>query len=87
MVKNMDLFGGRSEAERMKNVANAIYDVVNPKQEEPENSEVQAVTAETEPVEPETNPVVDLVGKAISSHKPRGIFMQTVGNNGKPESE
>ena len=38
----MDLFGGRSEAERMKNVANAIYDVVNPKQEEPENSEVQA---------------------------------------------
>ena len=83
----MDLFGGRSEAERMKNVANAIYDVVNPKQEEPENSEVQAETAETEPVEPETNPVVDLVGKAISSHKPRGIFMQTVGNNGKPESE
>ena len=83
----MDLFGGRSEAERMKNVANAIYDVVNPKQEEPENSEVQAETAETEPVEPETNPVVDLVGKAISSHKPRGIFMHTVGNNGRPESE
>ena len=48
--KNMDLFGGRSEVERMKNVANMVHDIVNPKSTEPEEvpAEVQAETTDTE---------------------------------------
>lgn len=95
MEKNMDLFGGRSEVERMKNVANMVHDIVNPKSTEPEEvpAEVQAETTDTEgsetttePVSDPVNPVVDLVAKTVSSHKPRGMFMHMVNNDEKPKS-
>ena len=88
MEKNTDYFGDRSDSERMRNVANMVHDIVNPKSKEVEGDEkkpeVQIETAETE--EPEVNPVVDLVGKAISSHKPRGsFFMQGVQTDDNPK--
>lgn len=82
MEKNTDYFEGRSEAEKMRNVANMVHDIVNPKPEEPE---VQ-VEGEEKPSEEESSidPVVDLVGKAIKKHQPKGIFMQTVGTDETP---
>ena len=88
MEKNTDYFGDSSDSERMRNVANMVHDIVNPKSKEVEGDEekpeVQIETAETE--EPEVNPVVDLVGKPISSHKPRGsFFMQGVQTDDNPK--
>ena len=82
MEKNNDLFGGRSEAERLKNVANMVHDIVNAK---PEEVEVQAETTETEG-DTSPDPVVDMVGKAISTYKPKGMFMHMVNPDDKPES-
>ena len=86
MEKNDDYFDTKSESEKMRNVANMVNDIVNvkPKEEDDEEkSEVQVETAETE--EPEVNPVVELVGKAISTHKPRGLFMQGVQTDDNPK--
>ena len=78
MEKNDDYFDdNKSESEKMRNVANMVHSIVNAKpteEDDEEKSEVQVETAETK--EPEVNPLVDLVGKAISTHKPRGLFMQ-----------
>ena len=85
MEKNNDLFGGRSEAERMKNVANQVHDIVNAIPEIPQletsDDEVQVETTES----PEENPVVSAVGKAIANHKPRGLFMQGVTTDDSPK--
>ncbi len=85
MEKNDDYFDSRSESEKMRNVANMVHDIVNakPTEEDEEKPEVQVETAETE--EPEVNQVVDLVGKAISTHKPRGLFMQGVQTDDNPK--
>ena len=86
MEKNDDYFDTKSESEKMRNVANMVHDIVNVKPTEKDNeekSEVQVETAETE--EPEVNPVVELVGKAISNHKPRGLFMQGVQTDDNPK--
>ena len=86
MEKNDDYFDTKSESEKMRNVANMVHDIVNVKPTEKDNeekSEVQVETAETE--EPEVNPVVELVGKAISTHKPRGMFMQGVQTDDNPK--
>ena len=84
--KNDDYFDSKSESEKMRNVANMVHDIVNakPKEEgDEEKPEIQVETAETE--EPEVNPVVELVGKAISNHKPRGLFMQGVQTDDNPK--
>ena len=86
MEKNDNYFDDKSESEKMRNVANMVNDIVNvkPKEEDDEEkSEVQVETAETK--EPEVNPLVDLVGKAISTHKPRGLFMQGVQTDDNPK--
>ena len=86
MEKDNNYFGTKPESEKMRNVANMVNDIVNvkPKEEDDEEkSEVQVETAETE--EPEVNPVVELVGKAISTHKPRGLFMQGVQTDDNPK--
>ena len=85
MEKNTDYFDGKSESEKMRNVANIVHDIVNVKlkEEGEEKPEVQVETDETE--EPEVNPVVELVGKAISTHKPRGLFMQGVQTDDNPK--
>jgi hypothetical protein len=86
MEKNDDYFDSKSESEKMRNVANIVHEIVNVKsteEDDEEKSEVQVETAETE--EPEVNPVVELVGKAISNHKPRGLFMQGVQTDDNPK--
>ena len=75
MEQNNDYFDNKSEAEKLKNVASLVNDIVNAKTEEP------AEVAETT----EVNPIVDLVGKTISTHKPnRGAFFQGVQTDDNP---
>ena len=81
---NKEYFSDKSEAEKLRNVSNLVNDIVNTK---PENSlEVQeSGESETETEElPEVHPVVDLVDKAISTHKPKGMFMHGVQVDGSP---
>ena len=79
MEQNKNYFDNKSEAEKLKNVASLVNDIVNAKPEEP--AEVQE--AETSD---EVDPIVDLVGKAISTHKPnRGAFFQGVQTDDNPK--
>ena len=76
MEQNNDYFDNKSEAEKLKNVASLVNDIVNVKPEKP------AEVAETA----EVNPIVDLVGKTISTHKPnRGAFFQGVQADNNPK--
>ena len=88
MEKNDDYLDNKSESERMRNVANMVNDIVNAKPEE----EIVAVIGEGDgtdedpkPEEPEVNPLGDAVGKAISNHKPRGMFMQGIQTDDNPK--
>ena len=75
-AQNTDYFDNKSEAEKLRNVASLVNDIVNAKTEEP------AEVAETA----EVNPIVDLVGKTISTHKPsKGAFFQGVQSDGNPK--
>ncbi len=83
---NKEYFNDKSEAEKLRNVSSLVNDIVNTK---PANSlQVTAVDPETEIQEeelPEVNPLVDLVGKAISKGKPKGFFMQGVQTDDNPK--
>ncbi len=85
MEQNKDYFDNRSEAEKLRNVASLVNDIVNTKPEaslEVQESEVN----ETEEKLPEVDPVVELVGKTISTHRPnRGAFFQGVQKDGNPK--
>ena len=84
MEKNDDYFNNeKSEAEKLRNVSNLVNDIVNAK---PENSlEVQeSGESETEEL-PEIDPIVELVGKTISTHKPKGLFMHGVQTDDNPK--
>ena len=76
MEQNNDYFDNKSEAEKLKNVASLVNDIVNAKPEEP------AKVAETTD---EVDPIVDLVGKTISTHKPKGMFMHGVQTDDHPK--
>ena len=79
MEKNNDYFDNKSEAEKLRNVASLVNDIVNVKPEEP------AEVKEAETTD-EVDPIVDLVGKAISTHKPnRGAFFQGVQTDDNPK--
>jgi|TARA_B100001964_G_scaffold211123_1_gene246121 hypothetical protein len=81
--KNTDYFDGKSESEKMRNVANMVHDIVNAKPDET-LKETPASEGEQEEL-PEPNPVVELVGKAISVGKPKGFFMQGVQTDDNPK--
>ena len=83
-AQNTDYFDNKSEAEKLRNVASLVNDIVNAK---PEDSlEVQESEGETEVKLPEVDPLVDLVGKTISTHKPsKGAFFQGVQSDGNPK--
>ena len=88
MEKNDDYFDNKSESEKMRNVANMVHDIVNAKPEEEMvagTGEGDGTDEDPKPEEPEVNPIVDAVGKAISTHKPRGLFMQGVQTNDNPK--
>ena len=87
MEKNDNYFDNKSESEKMRNVANMVNDIVNVKPEE--ELEVEAGICEGDGTEgmpePEVNPLVELVGKAISAGKPKGFFMQGVQTDDNPK--
>ena len=85
MEKNDNYFNEKSEAEKLRNVSNLVDSIVNAK---PEKSlEVEAGMAEGDGTEelPEIDPLVDLVGKTISTHKPKGMFMHGVQTDDHPK--
>ena len=81
MEKNNDYFDNKSEAEKLRNVASLVNDIVNAK---PDDSlEVKESDSETKEELPEVDPIVDLVGKTISTHNPsKGAFFQGVQKQG-----
>ena len=87
MEKNDNYFDDKSESEKMRNVANMVNDIVNVKPEEPlkVDSEVGEGDGTEGMPEPEVNPVVELVGKALSAGKPKGFFMQGVQSDDNPK--
>ena len=88
MEKNDNYFDNKSGSERMRNVANMVNDIVNAKPEEEIVAGVgegDGTDEDPKPEEPEVNPLVDAVGKAISNHKPRGMFMQGVQTDDNPK--
>ena len=83
---NKEYFNDKSEAEKLRNVSSLVNDIVNAKPEE--SLKVEAGVGEgdgTEEELPEVDPLVDLVGKAISTHKPRGMFMHGVQTDDNPK--
>ena len=85
MEKNDNYFNEKSEAEKLRNVSSLVNDIVNAKH----NKDLDLEVGMGEPVDteelPEVHPVVDLVGKAISTHKPRGMFMHGVQTDDNPK--
>ena len=85
MEKNDNYFSDKSEAEKLRNVSNLVNDIVNAKPDE------TLITADADVVEteelpgPEVNPLVELVGKAISAGRPKGFFMQGVQTDDNPK--
>ena len=85
MEKNDNYFGDKPESEKMRNVANMVHDIVNTKLDGT-LEETPAPEGEQEELpEPEVNPIVELVGKAISTHKPKGFFMHGVQTDDNPK--
>ena len=78
MEKNDNYFDDKSESEKMRNVANMVHDIVNAKPDETLKETPASEGEQEELPEPEVNPVVELVGKAISAGRPKGFFMQGV---------
>ena len=85
MEKNDNYFDDKSESEKMRNVANMVNDIVNAKPDETLITGNADVVETEELPEPEVNPLVELVGKAISTHKPKGMFMQGVQTDDNPK--
>ena len=85
--KNDNYFGDKSESEKMRNVANMVNDIVNTTPEEPlkVDSKVGESDGTEEIPEPQVDPLVELVGKTISTHKPKGFFMQGVQTDDNPK--
>ena len=85
MEKDNNYFGTKPESEKMRNVANMVHDIVNVKPDETLITGDADVVETEELPEPEENLMVELVGKAISTHKPRGFFMQGVQTDDNPK--
>ena len=80
MEKNDNYFNDKSEAEKLRNVSSLVDGIVNAKPEETLTDLVKEVQ-ESE----EDSGIVDLVGKAISTHKPKGMFMHGVQTDDNPK--
>ena len=76
---NKEYFSDKSEAEKLRNVSSLVNDIVNAKPVE-ELKILDSGVGEGDGIEelPEVDPLVDLVGKAISKGRPKGFFMQGV---------
>ena len=78
MEKNDNYFNDKSEAEKLRNISNLVDSIVNTAPDEP-------LEVQSEDAEPEVNPMVELVGKALSAGKPKGFFMQGVQSDDNPK--
>ena len=78
MEQNDNYFNNKSEAEKLRNISNMVDGIVNATPEEP-------LEVQSEDTEPEVNPLVELVGKAISAGRPKGFFMQGVQTDDSPK--
>ena len=81
METNDNYFHDKSEAEKLKNISNLVDGIVNTKPEETLKDLVQEVQKSEE----EVDPIVDSVGRAISTHKPKGMFMHGVQTDDHPK--
>ena len=81
MEQNDNYFHDKSEAEKLRNISNLVDGIVNTKPEETLKDLVQ----EVQKSEQEVDPIVDSVGKAISTHKPKGMFMHGVQTDDHPK--
>ena len=85
MEQNDNYFDNKSESEKMRNVANMVNDIVNAT---PDDTLAEPPAPEGEQVElPElqVDPLVEIVGKALSAGKPKGFFMQGVQTDDNPK--
>ena len=82
---NKEYFSSKSEAEKLRNVSSLVNDIVNSKPIE--ELKVDSGVGEGDGTEelPEVDPLVDLVGNAISKGKPKGFFMQGVQSDDHPK--
>ena len=85
MEKNDNYFDNKSESEKMRNVANMVHDIVNTKPDETLAEPPAPEGEQVELPEPQVDPLVELVGKAISVGKPKGFFMQGVQTDDNPK--
>ena len=85
MEKDNNYFGTKPESEKLRNVANMVHDIVNVKPDETLITGDADVVETEELPEQEVNPLVELVGKAISAGKPKGFFMQGVQTDDNPK--
>jgi hypothetical protein len=85
MEKNDNYFNEKSEAEKLRNVSNLVDSIVNVKPDEALKETPAPEGEQEESPEPEVNPVVELVGKAISAGRPKGFFMQGVQTDDNPK--
>ena len=83
---NKEYFSSKSEAEKLRNVSSLVNDIVNAKPVE-ELKILDSGVGEGDGIEelPEVDPLVDLVGKAISKGRPKGFFMQGVQTDDNPK--
>ena len=85
---NKEYFSDKSEAEKLRNVSSLVDSIVNAKPDDSLKVEGGGVGEGdgTEGMEPEIDPLVDLVGKTISTHRPnRGAFFQGVQTDDNPK--
>ena len=82
---NKEYFSDKSEAEKLRNVSSLVNDIVNAKPVEELKVESEVGEGDGTEEVPEVNPLVDLVGKAISKGKPKGFFMQGVQSDDHPK--
>ena len=82
---NKEYFSGKSEAEKLRNVSSLVNDIVNVKPDK--DLKVETGVGEGDGTEEllEVDPLVDLVGKTISTHKPKGMFMHGVQTDDHPK--
>ena len=85
MEQNDNYFNNKSEAEKLRNISNLVDGIVNAKPDETLKETPAPEGKQEELPEPEVNPVVELVGKAISVGKPKGYFMQGVQSDDNPK--
>jgi len=82
---NKEYFSDKSEAEKLRNVSSLVNDIVNAKPVEELKVESEVGEGDGTEEVPEVNPLVDLVGKAISKGRPKGFFMQGVQTDDNPK--